>query len=724
MQRLVYSLIILMVVQELATAQRKISVEDFTLKNTFGVKSVNSVNWMKDGQFYSALEDNQVVKYDVTSGEKVETLVDGSTISPVLTIDDYTFSDDEKKILLLTDRQAVYRRSYTAVFYVLDLTTKELTKLSEGRQAYGTFSPDGSKVAFTRDNNLFWSDLASGKETQITTDGERNSIINGSADWVYEEELYLTQAFAWSPNGLRIAFYRFDESKVREYNMQVWHEGQLYPEDYRFKYPKAGEDNASVNIFIYDLSDDKKVKADIGSEADIYIPRIKWTKNADLLSIQRLNRLQNRLDILHTDAISGQSITILTDQSDTYVDMTFCDDLTYLNGGKSFLFSSEKSGFKHFYLYNMQGELINQLTSGEWEAESLAGIDQTGKGPMIYYLSTEESPLERSFYRTDSKGKAKAKLSVDRGWNQVIMSPDTKYYINYSTSADQPLKVTLHQTKGNKLIKVLEDNDQLAKTAGDYGLAPKEFFTFKTTHGTDLNGYFMKPANFDASRKYPILLFQYSGPGSQNVTNAWGGGHFLWHQMLTQQGYIVAVVDTRGTGGKGEKFKKQTYKQLGKLETEDHIEAAKYFRSLSYIDSSRIGIWGWSYGGYMSSLVLFKGAEYFKAAIAVAPVTTWRFYDSIYTERYLMRPQDNADGYDDNSPISHVGKLEGNFLLIHGTGDDNVHFQNTVALQDALIRKGKQFQSFYYPDKAHGIAGGAHRFHLYTLMTDFILKNL
>jgi dipeptidyl-peptidase 4 len=724
MHKLVATLSILISLNTSLLSQSQITVEDFTLKNTFNVESVNSVNWMKDGQFYSALEDNKVVKYDVTTGEAVEELVDGGALSPSLKIDDYTFSDDETKILLLTDRQSVFRRSYTAVFYVYDIATKAVSKLSEGRQAYGTFSPDGSKVAFTRDNNLVWKDITSGQEVQITSDGKRNAIINGSTDWVYEEELYLTKAFEWSPDGQRIAYYKFDESLVKEYNMQVWHEGQLYPEDYRYKYPKAGESNSAVSISIYEVGANRNVKADIGSETDIYIPRIKWLKDAKTLSVQRLNRLQNQLDILHTDASTGKSAIILTDKSETYIDFTFCDDLTYMKDGKTFLFSSEKSGFKHFYLYSLSGELIRQITDGSWEAVSLVGIDQSAKTPILFYTSTEESPMERALYRIDVNGKNKAKLSVDKGWNRVVMSTDSRFYINYFTSATQPQKVTLHQSKGNKLVKVLKDNAALAKATQDHGFVDKEFFSFTTSQGTDLSGYFLKPADFDANKKYPVLLYQYSGPGSQNVTNAWGGGHFFWHQMLTQKGYIVAVVDTRGTGGRGESFKKLTYKQLGKYEAEDHIETARYFGRLPFVDTSRIGIWGWSYGGYMSSLVLFKGADLFKAAIAVAPVTTWRFYDTIYTERYLMRPQGNAGGYDDNSPITHADKLKGNFLLIHGTGDDNVHFQNSVALQDALIREGKQFESFYYPDKTHGISGGKYRYHLYTMMTNFIIDNL
>ena len=697
--------------------QKEIEVENIT-DGTFRQQSVRSLNWMNDGQFYSAMSDNKVIKYSVRTGDEVETIVDGNSLD--LKIDSYSFSDDESLVLLMTDRKSIYRRSYTAVFYLYNRSTNSVQKLSDGRQSYATISPDNSKVAFTRDNNLFYVDLNSKEEVAVTSDGKFNYIINGSTDWVYEEELYLTQAFAWSPDGKRIAYYRFDESDVREYNMQKWNEGALYPEDYRYKYPKAGEENSVVEIYLYELGSKKKVKADIGEETDIYIPRIYWTKNPELLAIQRLNRLQNRLDILHVNAKNGESNTILTDESTTYIDFTFCDDLTYLDNGTQFLYSSEKDGYKHFYLYNMDGSLENQITKGSFEASDLVGLDQQKK--KLYYMSTEDSPLERHLYVISLSGKGKKKLTAKAGISTVNMSDDCSFYMNYFSSADTPMTVSLYQTSGNKLIKVMEDNQELAQKAKEYGFAKKEFFQLTIETGSTLSGFFLKPSDFDENKKYPLLIYQYSGPGSQNVSNRWGGGHFIWHQYLAQEGYIVAVIDTRGTGYRGEAYKKLTYKELGKYETQDLIFSAKTLGGYDYIDQDRIGIWGWSYGGYMSSLAILKGNDVFKAAIAVAPVTTWRYYDTIYTERYLQRPQDNPSGYDDNSPNSHAEKLKGNFLLVHGTGDDNVHFQNAVALQDELLDAGKQFDSFYYPDRAHSL--GNRRGHLYQKMTRFIMEKL
>ncbi|UII33687.1 S9 family peptidase [Fulvivirga ulvae] len=711
----------------LASAQDKkdITVADLYQKGTFSQKSVYGINWMNDGRYYSAQESNDIVKFDVTTGEKVETILDGDQLTPTITFNSYSFSADESKVLLMTDRESIYRRSYKAQFYVYDLGSKKLSKLSKGGpQSYATFSPDGSKVAFVRENNLFYVDLSDMKEVQVTEDGKFNHLIHGSTDWVYEEELSFTRAFEWSGDGKNLFYLTFDESGVREYNMQVWHNGQLYPEDYRFKYPKAGEDNSVVSGTVYSLENNKKQSVKLSSEKEFYIARIKRTESASTLSLVRLNRLQNKLDILHLNTNTGEVKEILSEKYDTYVDVDFVDELTYLKDGKHFIHASEKSGFKHLYLYTIDGQLKNQITSGNWEVRSLEGVNEKGKKATVYYTSTEKSAMERNFYSIDLKGKNKVLLRGEEGTHAIDMSGDQKYYIDYYSSATQPLNVSLYQTDGNKKIKLLEDNKQLESVAGEYGLQPKEFFTFKTVDGSILNGYMLKPENFDANKQYPVLIYQYSGPGSQNVLNSWGGSHYYWHQLLTQKGYIIAVIDTRGTGGRGAAFKKITYKQLGKYEVEDHIEGAKYLANLPYVNEDRIGIWGWSYGGYMSSLALFKGADVFKAAVAVAPVTNWRFYDTIYTERYMDTPQNNPSGYDDNSPTSHVEKLKGNYLLIHGTGDDNVHFQNAVALQNALIAKGKQFDSFYYPDRAHAVYKDNARIHLFTLMTDWVLENL
>lgn len=711
-----------MLISALCWAQKEIQVENF-YDGTFSQERVRSLNWMNDGLYYSELSGNNVIKNRVTDASTVATLVNGDSLG--INITDYTFSSDESKVLLMTERESIYRRSFTAEYYMYDMKNKVFSKLSEnGPQSYATFSPDGKMVAFTRDNNIFTVRLDNMNEEQITKDGKFNNIINGSSDWVYEEEFSITKAFFWSPDSKKIAYIKFDESAVREYNMQTWNDGALYPEDYKFKYPKAGESNSIVNVYFHDIKENKKTKVDLGKETDIYIPRIQWTKNPNTLSIIKLNRLQNRLDIIHADTRNGSTDLIYTDKSKTYIDITYTDDLTYLNNGTQFIYSSEKDGYKHFYLHSMDGQLVNQITKGKWDAVSMVALDQSKKTPVLYYISTEDSPMERHLYRVSGNGKAKVKMSLEAGWNSADMSNDAKYYVLSNSNATSPLKVSLFQNKGNKLVKVLKDNAALKERVKDFKLADKKFFTFETVDQWELNGYFLLPNEFDSTKTYPVFLYQYSGPGSQNVTNSWAGRHYYYHQMLTQKGYIVAVVDNRGTGGRGTEFKNMTYKQLGKLETEDHIEAAKFFQTLPFVDDDRIGIWGWSYGGYMSSLVMMKGAKYFKAGVAVAPVTTWRYYDTIYTERYLQRPQDNPEGYDDNSPNTHVDKLEGKLLLIHGTGDDNVHFQNAVALQNELIKKGKQFESFYYPDKAHSIGGLATRHHLYKMMANFVLENL
>jgi dipeptidyl-peptidase-4 len=634
-------------------------------------------------------------------------------------------SSDEKKLLLTTHFESIYRRSFKADYYVYDLTTKSLQKLSQGgKQSYATFSPDGTYVAFARDNNLFVVNLSDFKESQITSDGKFNSIINGSTDWVYEEELGFAQAFYWSPGSKKIAFYRFDESNVKEYNMQKWNHGALYPEDYKFKYPKAGEDNSEIEIWLYDIQTQQKIKVDIGAEKDIYIPKIMWTMNSNILALQRMNRLQNTLEVLHADATTGKSSVILTEKSDTYIDVNYTtDEMMYLKNGTEFLFASERSGFKHIYLYDLKGTLISPITKGDWEVTQVVGVDEKTK--VLYYISTEENYLNRTFYSVSFDGEKKIKLSAAEGSHSINMSNDFQFYIDYFNSANQPLTVSLYKTKGNSLIKALESNDALKKTIEEYAIVPKEYFKYTAADGsTQVDGFLLKPKNFDSSKKYPVIVYQYSGPRSTNTTNSFGGGSFWWHQMLTQKGIIVAVMDTRGNGSRGEKFAKLTYKQLGKSETEDLLAGGKYLGTLPFVDKNRLAIWGWSFGGYTTSLVMTKGAGTYKVGIAGAPVTSWRYYDNIYTERFLQRPQDNAKGYDENSPTQYADKLQGYFLLIHGTGDDNVHFQNSVALEDALINAGKQFRSHFYPDQPHGFRGGKVNHHRWTLMTDFLLEHL
>lgn len=704
-------------------AQTPITIDDFSTRNTFAQRSVTGINWMKDGKFYTSQSGNKIIKYDIATGQAVTTLFDGDALS--LSVDDYSLSSDEQKIMLVTEFESIYRRSYKAEHYIYTIATKELKKLSpNGKQSYATFSPDGKMVAFTRTNNLFVVALATGTESAITTDGVRNAIINGSTDWVYEEELSFAQAFYWSPDSRKIAYYRFDETGVKEYNMQKWNKGALYPEDYRYKYPKAGEANSKVEIWFHDFITKQKVKASVGEDNDVYIPRVVWTADPNTLSIRKMNRLQNMVQIIHTNATTGESKDVLVETNGAYFDIDYTDELIYLADGKQFLFSSERSGYKHFYLYDMSTNAVKPVTYGDWEATQLVGLDEKAK--VLYYLSTEGNYLNRSFYSIALDGKKKTKLSAAEGMHNVNMSSDFQFYIDYFHNAEQPLTVSLYKTKGNSLVKVLESNEALKTKLKDYGIVKKEYFQYTAADGTTkVDGYLMKPATLEAGKKYPVLVFQYSGPRSNNALNTFGGGaNFFWHQMLVQKGIVVAVIDTRGTGSRGEKFAKQTYKQLGRMECEDLVAGGKYLGTLPYIDKDRLAIWGWSYGGYTTSLVMTKGAGTYKLGIAGAPVTTWRYYDNIYTERFLQRPQDNPSGYDDNSPLTHASKLQGHFLLIHGTGDDNVHFQNSVALEDALINAGKQFRSHFYPDQAHGFRGPKVNHHRWTLMTEFILTNL
>ncbi|MBD2769099.1 DPP IV N-terminal domain-containing protein [Hymenobacter sp. BT664] len=716
-------------------AQQKLplTLEDIWAKPTFRSASVPGFNWMNDGRYYSALEAGNLVQHEVTTGKAVQTLVAASALQVPggrsLDVDGYSFNANEQKVLFTTATEPIYRRSARASYYVFDRSSQKLTQLSAGgKQGYATFSPDGQRVAFTRDNNVFVTDLATMKETAVTTDGVPNKLINGSADWVYEEEFGFAQGFFWSPDSKRLAYYTFDESQVPEYDMQQW--GELYPKEYRFKYPKAGEKNSVVSVSTYEVATARTVKMEVGPEPDQYIPRVMWTQQPNILSIQRLNRLQNKLEILHADAATGKTQVVVTDTNPAYVEIN--DDLQYLAGGKQFIFTSEKDGYQHLYLHEMNGKLVRQVTKGNWEISAINGFDP--KSGYVYYTSTEGSPLQRHLYRINLQGTDKKCISeAGNGTDVVNMSPDTKYFLNVHSSAGVPAVTSLREGSTGKLVKTLEDNAKLRQTLAQYNLGKLEFFTFKTSEGVELNAWMIKPSNFDPAKKYPVLMHVYGGPSfgttsTQTVLDNAGGGtaltNYLWHQLLAEKGYLVVSVENRGTSGRGSAFRKATYANLGKLETIDQGEGAKYLATLPYVDKSRIGIWGWSYGGYMTSLAMTKNADLFKMGIAVAPVTNWRYYDTVYTERYLKTPQQNPAGYDENSPVQFARNLKGKLLLVHGTGDDNVHFQNSIAFVNALINANKDFQTLYYPNRNHAIAGGNTRLHLYRQMTNFVLENL
>ena len=672
---------------------------------------------MNNGEFYTQIknseEGQEIIKYSFKNGERIVRIFKSSDFK-IKRINSYSLSDDDRLMLLATETESIYRYSRKAIYYVFNIQNNKLKKLSENKIRYPTFSPDGSKVAYVYENNLFIKDITNGKETQITNDGKKNQIINGASDWVYEEEFKLVRGFEWSSDSRTIAYYKFDESHVKEFSMDKFN-GSLYPSQEVFKYPKAGEANSTVNILLYSL--DSKEKTLVYTEEEYeYIPRIKWSKDPHILTMIGLNRHQNKLDFILVNSKDGSNNILFSEEDKYYIDIN--DNLTFLPNN-FFIWTSEKKGYNHIFLKGLDGS-EEQITSGSWEVTSFKGLDSDKM--QIFFTSTEDGSINRSLYVLDLETGKRKKLSTQIGTNSAKFSKGLKYYINTFSDADTPPVFTLHKADGT-LIKTIEDNTEFKNKLKDYDLSKKEFLTIYTDNA-DLNAWIIKPPNFDKNKKYPLFMFLYGGPGSQQVLNKYGSSNFYWYQMLAQKGYVVACVDNRGTGGKGSEFKKMTYKELGKYETIDQIDAAKYFGNLEYIDKERIGIQGWSYGGYMSSLAITKGAETFKLAVAIAPVTNWRYYDNIYTERYMQTPQENASGYDDNSPINHVEKLKGKYLLVHGTADDNVHVQNTYEMTSALVRANKQFDLFVYPDKNHGIYGKNTRYHLYKKITNFVLENL
>ncbi len=701
-----------------------------TLNNIFNEyqfypKSVRGIQSLKDGEHYCKMSKKGLEEYSYKTGEKTRLIIDNETLkvddSTVLNYSSYRFGPQENLVLLTTETEAIYRHSRKSSYFIYNTQNQNLTPLSpNGKQRLASFSPDARYIAFVRENNIFITQLKDMTETQITFDGEFESIINGTTDWVYEEEFAFTRAFYWSPKGDYIAYYRFDESKVKEFWLTKY--GSLYPEHDKYKYPKAGEDNSLVSIHSYNINTKKTINMNIGDETDIYIPRIKWTKENNQLAILWMNRLQNNLKILIADPASGDSQEIYNEENKYYIDIT--DNLHFVankkDQNKGFILTSEQDGFNHIYFYNMQGQLIKQLSNGNWDVDNIIGFDEDQE--KIYYSAAKSKPYNREIICTTLKGKEKV-IEDTEGWNKVKFSANFKYYTSTWSNANTPPIYTLKTIKG-KTIEVLQDNQALKDKVADYNFQRKVFFNITTSENVELSCWKILPPNFDESKKYAVLFTNYGGPGSQTVTNSWGYRD-PWNQLLAQNDIIVVSVDNRGTGFKGEEFKKMTYQELGKYETIDQIEAAKYFESLPFVDPNRIAVFGWSYGGYMSTLCMTKGADHFNTGIAVAPVTNWRYYDNIYTERYMRKPQDNADGYDDNSPINHVEKLKGNFLLIHGMADDNVHPQNTYDLISALVAADKQFELMVYPNSNHGIYTGRNTtINLYTKMTNFLLKHL
>ena len=715
---------------------KPITLEDIWQKGTFNTKGVPGFKFQNDGVHFTRLENAAITQYDLRTGEPSGIIFDAKTLVSNAkgwagTFDGYSFSSDESKILLTTQSTPIYRWSSEAEFFVFDQKTKQLTRLWDepgtalisGKQRYATFSPDGSKVGFVVANDLYFKDLTTGKISRVSTDGKQNEIINGASDWVYEEEFELVRAFQWSPDGQQLAYLRLDEGEVPEMTMDMFRGGP-YPEPVTFKYPKVGEKNALVSAHIYTLSSGKTLAVNIPDRAykngrlDDYLPRIVWTPSGKLC-LTWMNRHQNTQRLLLADPSTGNCTVLHEEKSQYYLDL---HDVVFLADGSGFVMQSEKSGFNHLYRYDMEGKQIAALTKGKFDVTNFYGMDE--KNGKIYFQAASKTPMARELFEGNLKGKKAKKIKKPVGSNGAQWSSTYDFFVHNFSTANTPPQYAVCDRKG-KMLRSLEQNTEVRGKQTEYGTLPVEFFDFKTSDKVSLNGWMIKPnAPEYKDQALPVLMFVYGGPGSQQVTDAWKGANYWWFQMLAQQGYVVACVDNRGTGARGEEFKKMTYKQLGHYEVIDQVEAAKYLGKLDFVDAERIGIFGWSYGGYMSTNCILKGNDVFKAAIAVAPVTNWKWYDSVYTERYMQTHEENEAGYEENSPTNFADQLNGNYLLVHGLADDNVHFQHTAEMADELIAKNKQFDTMFYPNRNHGIGGGNAKIHLYTLMTKFLNEKL
>ncbi len=701
--------------------QKHITIDDIW-NGTFRPDYLYGLKALPNSDKYSKIDINREKKayelniYDYATQQKTATAFSTANY-PFIGYFEYQFSEDEQRIIIGSQIKPIYRHSRSGIYYFYNRNTKQLSKIDEAPIQEPSFNPQADKVAYIKQNNLYIKDLQTGKTLQITTDGEKNKIINGIPDWVYEEEFGYSKAYEWNKDGTKIAYVKFDESEVPEFSM-IRYDEDLYPKVETFKYPKAGEKNSKVSLHYYDLKSGKTKQIDLGNYE--YIPRIQWP-NADCLTAITLNRLQNHIKLYKYNTKYHKGGFVIDRQSDTYIDLEAIDNLTFLPGG-DFIWSNETDGYNHFYLYNRKGDLIRQITKGDWEITDFYGYD--ANLDRLFYQSTETGSINRAVYSIDLKGKYKKRLTPAQGTSSAEFSANHKYFINTYSSVETPYTFTVKLGENGKTIKTIIDNKALLDKLKAYQLPKKSFKQFSAANGEPLNAYVILPKDFDSQKKYPVLIYQYSGPNIQTVRNTWNSSNDYYHFMLAEQGYIVLSVDPHGTGGRGAKFKKSTYKQLGKLELEDITAVAKNFSNYNYVDAGRIGIWGWSFGGFMSSNAILKKPDVFKMAIAVAPVTNWRFYDTVYTERYLQTPQDNPEGYDDNSPLFFTSGLKGKFLLVHGSADDNVHLQNSMRLAKKLQENDQPFDEMIYTDKNHGIYGGKTRHHLYKKMLRYIENNL
>lgn len=684
------------------------------------VSATGEMRSLPDGEHYTAMnpERNMIIKYSYRTGAPVDTLFNAKKAREC-TFDDfdgYMISSTGHRILVWRDTEPIYRRSWKATVYDYDVRRNFVRPLTESKskQMIPTFSPDGRMCAYVRDNNIWLAKFDFSTESQITKDGEANKILNGTTDWVYEEEFGVTNLMSWSADSKQLAFVRTDETEVPEYHMQTF-DNSLYPGFYTFKYPKAGQNNSKVTVHSYSVESKDIKELPIEMDADGYIPLIKFTANPEQLAVMTLNRNQNLFNMFYINPKSAVSKLILREENDCYVDSEWLSSIQFSEDG--FTYVSEKDGFSHIYLYSPTGVLKRQVTKGNWDVTRLIGVDPVTK--VVYYESAEESPTRRAVYKIDAKG-IKTKLSTAEGTNSASFSNNFAYYVNRYSNANTPLAITVHDAKG-KQLRVLQDNAALKERLSNYAFGKKELIKVHTASDIELNAWMVKPANFDPSKKYPVLMVQYSGPNSQQVLDQFG---FDWEHYLAANGIIVVSVDGRGTGARGQEFRKCTYRRMGVLESQDQAEAAQALGKLPYIDGKRIAIWGWSFGGYCTLMSMSTGNGTFKAGIAVAPPTDWKFYDTVYTERFMRTPKENPTGYAETSPINLAKNLQGKLLLVHGTADDNVHYQNTMAYAEALVQANKQFDMHVYTNRNHSIYGGNTRYHLYTKMSNFLLDNL
>jgi dipeptidyl-peptidase-4 len=701
-------------------AQREVTLEDLTIKGTFRPRRAADFTPMADGQHVAINTGKSIVKMRLGDGAIVDTLFSPfqAVVANDFSFSDFKLSADGNTILLATDDESIYRYTFVAEYFVYNRLTKKIISLSQnGKQQSPIFSPDGKKIAFVRDNNIYVRNLDEQSEKAITTDGEPRKVINGAPDWVYEEEFTLIEAMQWSPDGSKLAYLRFDETQVPEYDMPIYGQN-LYPQSYRFKYPKVGQVNSTVSLHVYDFAVKQAVTMHTESGQEDYLPRFFWNFNSSILAAVRLNRHQNKVDVLFCNA-SGDAKTVYSETDEkAYIPEVTDTYFTFINDKNQFLIQSEKSGFNHIYLYKSNGELVRQITKGNWEVSEILGVD--AKSQTIYFNASAVTPSQSEVYSIRFDGKQMKRLTTQSGVSHATFYPGCQLFLHTISTVSSPQRIVLRDNTG-KEIRELENNQAIRDSLAVVKMPVKTFINPILPNGTQVNGWLLKPHDFDSTKKYPVLIFVYGGPGSQTVTDEWKTD---WYYYLAEKGYIIASFDNRGTGKRGAAFRECTYKHLGLIESDDQISAAHYLAGLSYIDSSRIGIYGWSYGGYMSAMSMLRGGGIFKATASVAPVSDWRFYDSVYTERYMSLPQDDTNGYDASSLMHYAANASGKYLLIHGTADDNVHFQNTTVFSAALVNQNFPFEMQVYTDKDHGINGGYARLHVSRRLAEFFLKNL